>query len=133
SLRIAAANTSKCEQTQTVNWRGGQLLVSLFVRSAHGAVPRVCLMESGPDHCAPVPGPAVANSWSSYRISLDPEVGTRAVRLSFYVDGAESKHASAEFARVSVLEVIGHSALTLVAEPNHPTPHQLLSVHTTYS
>jgi hypothetical protein len=134
ALRLSAYGDSACEK-QTLDWRGGPFVLSLLVHPVLGAVPRLCLWESGADRCAAVPSMPEARGWSAIRAVVVPDPGTVAISLFVYADAAApGGHTVAEYADVGVNEVPAVPSLALMADPHTKAPAlQLAVVHNSFS
>jgi arabinofuranan 3-O-arabinosyltransferase len=135
ALRLSASVDAACE-SQVLAWHSGPLVMSLMIRPIVGAPPRICLWEFGPDRCASLPAIPYEAGWSTYRGSIQPDPGTKAVSLYLYADeGAARSQTVTEYASVRVLEVPALPTLALLSDPG-PRPIstiQLALVHSSYS
>jgi arabinofuranan 3-O-arabinosyltransferase len=66
----------------------GPLLIELDHRTLAGEPARVCVWESGPDRCAPIPSLSQAPGWHRFVVALRPSPGTRRLQLFLYADGS---------------------------------------------
>jgi hypothetical protein len=146
ALRLAASFDTACVY-QSIDWRGGPLIVSLMVNHVSGSAPRICLWESGPQHCASL-SPASSFSagsglsipygsgWSTYRASAIPDAGTTGISVYLYADSyGPGGDTIVEYANVQVVEVPALSSLALLSDSSaQPTPPvELAVVHNTFS
>lgn len=104
-LRLTARGGSACE-SQLLDWHGGPLVITLDVRHGSGALPHICLWETGPERCANLPVMAEAPGWTTYSATTTPDAGTTALGLYLYADvylpGTLTEN---DYAVVRVLEV----------------------------
>ncbi len=135
ALRISASLDSACE-AQDLAWHGGAIVLNVMMKHIQGAAPEVCLYEVGPDRCASLPAVPDMSDWFAYRVSVSPDVGTKAITLVLYADASEPGIRTInEYADVRALEVSGVSTFALLADPNSQPTYttQLLVVHSTFS
>ncbi len=136
ALELSASLDSACER-QTLDWRGGSLLINMMVNHVQGASPQICVWEVGPNHCASLSSIPEKNGWSTYRVSVSPDPGTRAVILHLYADASQpgGRTTTNEYADVRAIELPAQSGFALLANPDSgpPSPAQLVVVHSTFS
>jgi hypothetical protein len=134
-LRLSARAHSACV-SQPVSWHGGALLFRISVRNISGALPRICLWETGPERCAAVSLPSVrSNSWSTYTSTVVPDAGTKGLALFLYSDVFEPGTSSQnDYADGQILEAPSFPTFALVGTPVRPAPLPRLMIHrSTYS
>ncbi len=83
ALELSATDDAACV-AQPVKWHGGPLLLNLMIHHVEGAAPRICLWETGPNHCASIPSLPGGDNWSRYRTAIVPDSGTTALGLFLY-------------------------------------------------
>jgi len=133
ALQLSATADSACETSQ-LEWRGGQLALSLLVHPIRGGGPRLCIWETGPQRCASIPAIPQRPGWSTYNGSVRIGAGTTSVSLGLYAD-ASNGPALIEYADVRVLEVPALPDFALFATPQSQSASkdQLVVDHTTFS
>jgi len=117
-LQLSARFDSACE-AQTLKWRSGPVVISLYARHVAGALPRLCLWEIGPDRCASIQGIATGGGWNRYRAAVTPDEGTLALRLFVYSDvyntGVQSVN---EYADVHAWELLSIPQVDVMGSPD---------------
>jgi arabinofuranan 3-O-arabinosyltransferase len=133
ALRLSAQLDSACE-SQSLDWRGGALMLSLMVHTGRGNAPRICLWEVGPERCASIPSVPEGSGWSAYRASVTPDSKTTAVDIFLYADG-EGTDTVSEYANVRVIEVPALPSLALLVNPEEQPASslQLVVLHNSFS
>jgi arabinofuranan 3-O-arabinosyltransferase len=135
ALRLTASAHIACE-SQSVDWRGGPLVISLMTRAVEGPGPRMCLWETGLNRCASLPRLPDNPAWSTYRASITPDIGATAVSLFLYADVYQPHtRTTNDYANISIVEVPALPSLVLLGDPQTqpPPPLQLIVVHTSFS
>lgn len=134
ALRLSASGDSACE-SQPLSWKGGAVVINLYVRHISGVAPRLCLWEVGPSRCASLPDLPSGASWSWYRASVAPDSETLSLILYLYADGGANHRTINDYANVNVVEVPSLPNLALLGNPQSPTAlaSRLVVFHTTYS
>jgi arabinofuranan 3-O-arabinosyltransferase len=134
-MRLAATAASACVN-QSIDWRGGPLVLSVMVNRLEGGAPRLCLWEFGPERCAPLPAILEARGWSTFRGAVTPDAGTTALALYLYADGSQPAGQTVdEYSAIQVIEVQALPTFDLIAEPSSPlkSPTELVVTHETFS
>jgi hypothetical protein len=132
ALRLSARFDRACE-SQRLKWNGGPLVLDLMVRTLQGLPPKICLLEIGPQSCAPLPSLPEKRGWSEYRASVTPDPKTQAIELYLYAD-ANGTDTVIEYARVRVVEVPELATFALLANPmGQPLPLQVHLLHNSFS
>jgi hypothetical protein len=135
SLQLSASLDSACEY-QTLDWHGGPLTLSVMINHRQGAVPRLCLWETGPDICAALPGIPSTNGWVTYRAFVSPDPGTTELAIYLYADayGQEGRTIN-EYADVRLVEVPDLPSLALLADlgDQPAATAKLAVVHSSFS
>jgi arabinofuranan 3-O-arabinosyltransferase len=135
ALRLSASVDSACE-IQSLNWRGGSLVLNLMVHALKGAPPRLCLWEFGPERCASLPNIPTKTGWYTYRASVSPDPGTKSIALYLYADATtQNTQTVNEYANVRAIEVQALPTLALLAKPDAEagSTEQLVVLHDTFS
>jgi hypothetical protein len=135
ALRLAAKADSACE-VQQLTWSGGPLYISLKARHLSGDPARLCLWQSGPQHCAQLPAIPDGTGWLTYRATVAPEPGTTALALHLYADASSAGATTInEYADVRVVELPLLPRLALVGKPSSDSSggRQLAVLHSSYA
>jgi arabinofuranan 3-O-arabinosyltransferase len=134
ALQLSATYDSACV-SQSIDWRGGSLIVSLMVNRVQGGAPRLCLWEIGPERCAPLPAIPASTGWSPYRASVELDPGTTSTALYLYADASPpGTRTVTQYADAHVVEVPALASLALVADPPQAaTSSELVVLHNTFS
>jgi arabinofuranan 3-O-arabinosyltransferase len=129
-IRLTATRDSACV-SQSVTWHGGPLLFQAGLRHLSGVQPRLCLWETGPEHCATLLNePAAGDTWTMYRSIVTPDPGTKAITLFLYSDVFSPGTTTAnDFGDIQVLEPPALPQYDLVGEPSSFSPVRALLVH----
>jgi arabinofuranan 3-O-arabinosyltransferase len=89
ALALSATAHSACVAQQIQNFDPHALYsISLDVRRARGAPPRICLWQIGPNRCADLTSIAASSAWTHYETTFRPDPGTQDLSLHLYADGA---------------------------------------------
>jgi arabinofuranan 3-O-arabinosyltransferase len=105
ALRLAASLDTACE-SRSLDWRGGPLVLSVMVHHVQGAPPRICMWETGPDRCAPIPSVSDESGWWTYRTFFKPDSRTTGLSIYLYADAGNSNAPTInEYADVRLVEV----------------------------
>jgi hypothetical protein len=86
ALRLSANADAACE-SQTLTWRRGPVLVSVWTRNVSGASPSMCLWEAPLDHCKAILPFSSGSGWIHYQKVVVPDSGTSSLSLILYADG----------------------------------------------
>jgi len=136
AMQLSAARDSAC-QSRVLRWHGGPLVIDMMVNRVQGNEPRICLWETGPQECAPLPNVSTSGSWSHYRTSVTPDVGTTSLILFLYADGNASGGVTTiiQYANVQAMEVPSLPAFALISEPrsSNPAPLDLFVAASSFS
>jgi len=135
ALRVSASLDSGCE-SQTLDWQGGSIVMSLMVHNVLGTAPRICLWETGADRCAALPSLPETNGWSTYRASVSPDPRTTALTLYLYADAyALGRRTIDDYADVQITEVPALPSIALLPNLEYaPTfADRLVVIHNTFS
>jgi hypothetical protein len=133
-----SANADSACVARPLAWRSGPLFVSLWVRNANGAAPRMCLFEEPIEQCAaisPLPSNSGSSGWSHYQAIVNPDPGTRSLALYLYADvytpGAVTTD---EYSDVAVRKFSASPQPVVVATPQrHGSVQPLYTVDESYS
>jgi len=134
ALRLDATVDAACE-AQRLDWKGGDLLLRLWVRPISGAPPSLCIWEQPIDRCASVGPLPTGPGWHRYSTVVRPDPGSSVLSLFLYafVD-SPGQHSVEEYAGVTARELPFAPALDVVASPTRPAPPgRLLSASTGFS
>jgi hypothetical protein len=110
-------------------------MVEMDVRRVSGAAPKICIWETGPNRCAPIPTLAASNTWIAYRATLIPDSATTALDIFLYAE-VDVPHTLTEddYSNINVLELPSLPEMALVATPIAPLAPSRLVIHrSTYS
>ncbi len=134
ALELSADKSSACVG-QPLSWRGGLLLVSLMVKRIQGTEPRVCLFETGPEHCLVTPDIPKKSGWFEYRMAVTPDPGTTAITLYLYAQAGSANRTVDQYANIRIVELPSLPPLVLLADPPERanTISQLLVGHHSFS
>jgi hypothetical protein len=97
ALRLSANADTACE-SQTLTWRRGPVLVSVWTRNVSGASPSMCLWEAPLDHCKAILPFSSGSGWIHYQQVVVPDSGTSSLSLILYAHGK----AVEEYARIGM-------------------------------
>jgi arabinofuranan 3-O-arabinosyltransferase len=104
ALRLSARDHSACVDfaVSAIEQGARAYRVRFEYRALSGSLPRVCLWQVGPDHCASLPALRAGRAWSAVdeTVSLDSDV--QALRLFLYADGTGEGLSVAEYRNVHV-------------------------------
>ena len=133
-LRLSARRDSAC-QSQRLTWHGGPVLLQIQLRHVAGVSPRLCLWETGPQHCAVIPPPTITgNDWTTYKWSGTPDFGTRALDLFLYADTEGDAVTTNDYANARVIELPSLPSLVLLGTPvTTSNAFALIIHHSSYS
>jgi hypothetical protein len=92
----------------------------LAYRDVGGNVPRLCIWESGPNHCATAPSLVSSPGWHRFEATVRLARGTRSSRLFLYADGGASESTVTEYRDLTT--EIPQSAIAVGASPVAPLP-----------
>src|SRR6266566_2844524 len=122
AMRLSASYDSACV-SHPIDWRGNPLIVSVAVKSVKGNRPRLCLLEVGPQRCAPLPTSSLL-------------AGTGALELYLYADAkGPGDQTTVEYANVQVIEVPTLPSFYLLSDPPSESTAsvELAIIHNTFS
>ncbi|MFZ0043397.1 MAG: hypothetical protein WAK93_18960, partial [Solirubrobacteraceae bacterium] len=96
----------------------GPILLSASVRGVSGSAPRLCLWEEGPATCAKAAVLPARSGWSEYQAVVEPDAGTRSLRLFLYADAPPGGGSTvAEYTHVSAYGLRSVIAPVLIGIP----------------
>lgn len=136
ALKLQASTDSACEATP-IAWRGGPLLLSLWIRHESGANPRLCLWESALHRCsAQTPTLPGARGWRHIQFVLQPNSAAGALSLFVYADSlTPGQSTTNEYADLGAYSLPAVGEAVLLATPIRPsrTPERLLVTDSSFS
>jgi arabinofuranan 3-O-arabinosyltransferase len=94
------------------------LLVTLSLRHVSGALPHLCLWETGPERCAHLPVIADTEGWTAFASTAIPDAGTTDLGFYLYADVYEPGSLTEnDYADVRVLELPSLPQFDFVGTP----------------
>jgi arabinofuranan 3-O-arabinosyltransferase len=103
------------------------LLLRFEYRSVAGRAARVCLWQSGPDRCAPIPPLDPSPGWHRYRAALPPAPKTTEQALFLYADG-DAPGGVTTRTEFRGMEVVPLSRITTRTVRITPPPEQTVTI-----
>jgi len=123
ALQLSARADRGCE-AQTLHWKAGAILVSLWYRTLKGEGAGLCVWQAGPNYCATgVPTLASAPGWHHVQFEVIPVEGTKKLVVFLYATpNAVGFPAIAQYADVSVHLVLQDGRPVLIGYPAVVSP-----------
>lgn len=137
ALRLTAGIDSACE-SNVFTWHSGPILLRFWVRHLVGAQPRVCLWETGPNHCLNnLPALPTGSGWQRYSTIVQPDPGTTALSLTLYADSTvKGQVTTNEYAHVVAFSLPTSARLVVLSKVPRGSsvpPVHLIASDTTWS
>ena len=118
ALMLSASEDAACV-SEKLNWHGGPVLLTLSGRQLTGSAPSICVWESGPNICAPLPALSASPRWTPYRAVINPALGATALSLFLYArPPSQGIKTVDEYANVSARSVPESTAPVVVGTPS---------------
>jgi len=120
ALQLSARSDRACE-AQTLSWRTGPLLVSLWYRTVTGGKASLCVWQVGPNSCATgLPALRAASGWHHVSFSILPLPRTKRIILFLYATPtAFGTLAIDQYADVSAFKLLQDGQPVLIGFPTH--------------